>query len=731
MLQHFYRIWQHSLPVIIILLAVTAVAVNAIFFLAKYYIDKRKTSSFSFRDLAFWGFCCLLAGGAYILIYQPDYPQAKVRTLHELSIRAVDKGENGSLRGEVFLRRITIGEDVRDYTLESGLVRKTGKPFSMIFTSASAPERITILFQEDPDSGVVEISIDDKLMGTRDLYAAVPGDARFTTETPLPIGARVLDRSLRVIDILSISWLMFLTGLTLRRFNIRDPLNLAKDSRAGDFTFLWNPILIFELIILISLVTQRAWVGDDSFITFRTVQNFVNGYGLTWNTFERVQAYTNPLWMLVMSAGYFITKDVFYTSIAIGLLLSAGTAILVTTRTACSTLSATAALAVMFTSYAFLDYSTSGLENSLNHLLIVLFYALLVSMEPSFFKSFVISLVASFGVVNRMDTGLVYLPGLALLFWENRGIKQLVLMAAGQMPFILWEAFSVIYYGFPFPNTAYAKLYTGIEPAALVQNGILYLQVSIQRDPVTLAACLAAVILTLIKKDRTNYLIALGMTAYLAYVVKIGGDFMSGRFLTVPFICAVIILARFDYRSLGKAGPVFLFFAIAACALISNPFYNPRYPFVIASQGIADERQIYTPGSALIGVFQNKTDPRPPWGVNPKPAARGVIIFDSIGMVGYYQGPQVKIIDPLGLPDPLISRLPAHAYNYLPGHYYRDIPEGYVETVATGINQIKNKDLAAFYEQMKIITQGPLSSIDRLGTILHMNRGDYAGLINR
>ena len=45
----------------------------------------------------------------------------------------------------------------------------------------------------------------------------------------------------------------------------------------------------------------------------RTVDNFVNGYGLTWNVAERVQAYTHPLWMFLLFPIYFVLREPFYT----------------------------------------------------------------------------------------------------------------------------------------------------------------------------------------------------------------------------------------------------------------------------------------------------------------------------------------------------------------------------------------------------------------------------------
>ena len=52
------------------------------------------------------------------------------------------------------------------------------------------------------------------------------------------------------------------------------------------------PLALYAFVVL-----QSAWLCDDAYITYRTVDNFVSGLGLRWNPIERVQAYTHPLWM--------------------------------------------------------------------------------------------------------------------------------------------------------------------------------------------------------------------------------------------------------------------------------------------------------------------------------------------------------------------------------------------------------------------------------------------------
>ena len=45
----------------------------------------------------------------------------------------------------------------------------------------------------------------------------------------------------------------------------------------------------------------RAWVCDDSFISFRYAENLVSGHGLVYNVGERVEGYSNLLWTLLVA----------------------------------------------------------------------------------------------------------------------------------------------------------------------------------------------------------------------------------------------------------------------------------------------------------------------------------------------------------------------------------------------------------------------------------------------
>jgi arabinofuranosyltransferase len=102
----------------------------------------------------------------------------------------------------------------------------------------------------------------------------------------------------------------------------------------------------------------------------------------------------------------------------------------------------------------------------------------------------------------------------------------------------------------------------------------------------------------------------------------------------------------------------------------------------------------------------------------------------SVGLFGFYAGPEVHVIDPLALGDPLLARLPAeYDPNWFPGHFTRTIPTGYYETLATGRNLIEDRDLATYYEKLALVTRGPLFDRRRLAEIWNFNTGRYGHLV--
>ena len=499
------------------------------------------------------------------------------------------------------------------------------------------------------------------------------------------------------------------------------------------------PMLISFAILLI---VRRAWVCDDAYITFRTIDNFYHGYRFTWNATERVQVFTHPLWMLLLTATTWIFNDIYLTTLLMAILLTAITLLILTRKLTSDEFSGAFILLILILSKAFIDFSTSGLENPLSHFLAVLFFWLFSKFDKDLNSFFWLSLTASLAILNRMDAALIYIPALVYAFWQVRSKKALWYLILSQFPFILWELFAIFYYGFPFPNTAYAKLNTGLISADLIQQGLLYLLNAIQYDPVTPFIIAVSILLGLFSFNKKNVLLALGTSLYILYVIKIGGDFMEGRFLTLPLICAVVILSQLDFKNVST--PAYLV-ACGLLILISINIPNPTIrlndlgpidsgPIHVGENGILNERMLYYGGTGLLNARRNDELPNFYWGIDGERAKNEKALLIErlgIGLFGYFAGPDVYILDRLALADPLLSHLPMQQdVDWRIGHYERMIPSGYKETLQLEQNVIEDSDLALFYDKMSIITRGSLTNPQRLLEIWKMNTGQYDHLIN-
>src|SRR3989442_1472314 len=64
-------------------------------------------------------------------------------------------------------------------------------------------------------------------------------------------------------------------------------------------------VALFLLTAMLFAYNVRLgyFLGDDSFISFRYARHLAAGRGLVWNPGERVEGYTNFLWVILMAGG--------------------------------------------------------------------------------------------------------------------------------------------------------------------------------------------------------------------------------------------------------------------------------------------------------------------------------------------------------------------------------------------------------------------------------------------
>ncbi len=507
-------------------------------------------------------------------------------------------------------------------------------------------------------------------------------------------------------------------------------------------------IFIFILLFFIILI-KTAWICDDAYISFRTVYNLVHGYGLTWNITERVQSYTNPLWLFLITPVYLIFEDIWISSHFLSIAISLGAVYIVLCKIARSYTASIIAGLIFIFSNAFIDYSTSGLENPLTHLLLgIFFYLVFYQRQGNFQHILLLSLITSLLMLNRLDTFLLTSPTLAWAIFQKVNFRTITMAAIGMLPFLIWETFSLTYYGFLFPNTAYAKLNTGVWQVSIFIEGIKYLLDSIGNDPVTLFIILLVIIFAWQQKAWQVSPLLIGVILYLIYLVKIGGDFMGGRFLSAPLFCSVIALTQLNLPELQQGLASLSSWCIVAIILVlglsapfppvlSNAAYG-EFPSHLSKITGYNTRSHYYQRTGLLKLHRDWTRGK------PHPAFIGgdyqllagscelektPIVHGGMGMLGFDAGPKCYIIDALALTDPFLSKLPAIQTDWRPGHYRRKLPRGYLASLRYGKNLIQDKQLAKLYDQIQIVTRGELFSYKRWQAILELNLGKYRDLI--
>jgi len=514
--------------------------------------------------------------------------------------------------------------------------------------------------------------------------------------------------------------------------SIEAPERPASGQSADRFLTL---VRVGAVIALFGVITSLAWLSDDALITIRTALNAVNGYGPDFNIDERVQAFTHPLWFgLLWLAGWF-TGQWMLVPMLLGIIFSTTAAVLIFWNTSVPSRIIVGGFALM-TSNAFVEYSTSGLENSLAYLLIagLLLSARRLLLRPSIGWSLGMGALAGALILTRLDLALIVLPLLLLVALSLRNhIKELVAIA-GPLVLLLaaWLTLSFGYYGTLLPTTFWAKTNVDIPRSELVSAGLNYIAVSLLYDPISLAIVTFGIALAIAMGTTLTRTTLTGVVLYICYVVWIGGDFMAGRFLAVPVFTTVAVLLlekkglfvavlpneirtgnSLEPRFVAALGAVALLFTLFLVGQGRSDFLTPsvndRERWEIDNRGgVTDERGYHM--AAKRGLWDYLGNRRSlsrifdiePGGPIPDEARdiaalqvsalnwpRGAttrevdVICGGLGERGILSGPSVHLVDPCGLTDPFLASIPflASNYDWRAGHFAREVPAQYIEAI--------------------------------------------------
>lgn len=483
----------------------------------------------------------------------------------------------------------------------------------------------------------------------------------------------------------------------------------------------------FWVLLLCALAAwafvRTAAVTEDAFITFRVIDNAMNGYGLVWNAGERVQVFTHPLWALLLLIFSSVTGNIFQTALVLSLALTLACVVLIA-RNAAGLWTALWAVLTLLLSEAFVEYSSASLENALAHALVA---ALVVAWsrgsEDGSRGAWGVALCAGLLVVTRHDFAVLVGPLTLTLLARTRGADRWRALLAAALPLMLWSVFSLIYYGSFWPNSAYAKLNNGLSLTESFASATPYFVDLIQYDSVAALVIAVAAIRGLLQGSWRMRSLALGLVLYVAYLGSAGGDYMGGRLFSTPFVMAVAMLAMSVRLRWWWNAPVWIVVTLAL-GLHRGWIVKDVHPHAEV-RAMSQHAWMY-PYTGWRAQTRRADFSNMPWGeqgLKARAEQHAVVAKCAVGLYGFNAGLGVHIVDPLAIGDGFLSRLPSKKPSY-PGHFERAFPDGYIDTIISGNNQLRDPSLRTLYEKTRLVETAPFFDPARLQAIWALNTGE-------
>jgi hypothetical protein len=406
----------------------------------------------------------------------------------------------------------------------------------------------------------------------------------------------------------------------------------------------WLVMIPAVLLYLILALRFSGHIVDDAYISFRYARNLADGHGIVYNPGERVEGYTNFLWVLLLELGMKLRQSPEMVARVLGMLAGA-TTIVVVARLAARTRTSGAAFwiapALVAVHPANAVWAGGGLEGPLFACLLTggVGWAAVSAEAGSLHPASAVLLALA--ALTRPEGALVavVVAGLVLvtcpqLRRRSLGLWVLVFLALW-IPHFLWRW---LYYGNPLPNTFYAKV--DVHGSA-IHRGLVYLHSFALSTGYWLLLPIAGVVLL---RHRKSVVITAGVTAvYLGYVVFVGGDTLSMHRFLVPIIGLLGLLVAWGaegWKSHFHPRPAILWGAglLMAAAVVYSA--RPNFAGAIFDSVRWEMRETATWKEVGLWFRQNAT------------AGDSIAVLPA-GAIPYFSG--LKAIDMLGLNDHTIA----------------------------------------------------------------------------
>ena len=418
--------------------------------------------------------------------------------------------------------------------------------------------------------------------------------------------------------------------------------------------------MLAACVILILHAARFFNLADDAYISFRYAENLAAGHGPVFNLGERVEGYTDFLWVVLLALCRLAGAPVPLASQILGigfsvasLCLAAGLA-----RRFSSSLPGAGLVAafLLAASPAVARWAVGGLEAPLFSFLALLTVWCFLRDEEAGPVSWRWPAACFLASLARPDGVLLFLVtfffGLRRSLFRGLGVRRQFLALATYLalgaPYFLWR---IWYYGTLLPNTYHAKV---AYDAAVLAHGAYYLNYFLftSGGAVVIAGALLA-----LRRGPPGLRLAVSLAGvYTAYVVLVGGDGEPYSRFLAPVAVLLAPAAEAGYRRVGGAlaglvrpesaptaprafghalvSPAAI--TLICCASATGSFFGKHHEeYLVGVEGQA--RRI------AIGEWLGRNAPRD-----------AVVALNPVGVIPYLSG--LRTIDMLGLTDAHIGR---------------------------------------------------------------------------
>lgn len=313
--------------------------------------------------------------------------------------------------------------------------------------------------------------------------------------------------------------------------------------------------LIVSAVVLVLHSRYFNVIVDDAYISFRYASNLAAGNGLVFNPGEHVEGYTNFLWVIFLGLANKLGLEIPAAAQLLGVVFSIACLVVVyfISRTFQVQKTWAGFLAVWFLALngSFAFWVTGGLEIPLFTFLILSASYMYVLSQVKQDRRILISSSVLWGMVYlaRPEGALLFLLNILYLIIQifRNPKRQLwgdlfYFVFPGSLIIALHLGWRLAYYGYPFPNTFYAKV--GSDFKAQIYRGLIYTRDFFKAYGIIF---IPVPILYLLRRSTLKfpitYLLLLS-GGYITYVVGIGGDSLQSFRFLVPVLPFLYLIAQ-------------------------------------------------------------------------------------------------------------------------------------------------------------------------------------------